>query len=513
MLPLFLVLGLGCSSPEAGDVDPQAAQAVRVVYSANGEGEMEPCGCPKNPRGGLSRRATSLERFRAEGPVVVVEGGRSLARPVTSELSEIDVRQRRLKASLIAETFARGAYDALVLGATDWALGTDFVRELVSEHGLPVLAANLTCDGESPYPGGRVFERGGVRIGVVGVTVGEVEGCEVGDPREGLERAVAELGEVDVRVGLVPVRKLLGITQLVADGPLPLDFVVDARERTPASGPDSRGHTHFLGAGSQTKSLGVLGLHFDGEGPWRLVGSADKVLGDLFTIKQNRANVQARIEASSSTVERTAYEQQRTAYDAQIEELEQLLEEAENDTSGPRFTVVQHDLDRKVGDHDEVRELIEAAKERIAMAAGTDPRRFVPRIVEDGPYAGGEACVGCHPAQHAQWSKTGHARAWQALVGVNRALDAECWSCHVTGAHKEGGPQEPSDNPGYRDVQCEACHGPGRAHVAAPEEVQPVRNPGAELCQECHDGVRDEGRFDYATYLPKVVHPSGSAAP
>jgi hypothetical protein len=32
------------------------------------------------------------------------------------------------------------------------------------------------------------------------------------------------------------------------------------------------------------------------------------------------------------------------------------------------------------------------------------------------------------------------------------------------------------------------------------------RAADASTCTICHDGERDDGRFDYATYLPKVTH-------
>ena len=59
---------------------------------------------------------------------------------------------------------------------------------------------------------------------------------------------------------------------------------------------------------------------------------------------------------------------------------------------------------------------------------------------------------------------------------------------------------------GLAHVGCEACHGPGRAHAAAPTQVHPTRSPALETCTSCHDGVRDEGRFDPAAYLARVGH-------
>ena len=59
---------------------------------------------------------------------------------------------------------------------------------------------------------------------------------------------------------------------------------------------------------------------------------------------------------------------------------------------------------------------------------------------------------------------------------------------------------------GLEAVGCEACHGPGKAHVAKPPTVEMIAKPDVSVCVDCHDGKQDGGRFDHATYLPKVTH-------
>ncbi len=87
-----------------------------------------------------------------------------------------DLEQRRIKAELIARSWALGGIDAVALGEADWGLGAEFVRSLVAETDLPVLAANLSCDGKD-FPGSKVVRSPAGRVGLVGVTVGPVDGC------------------------------------------------------------------------------------------------------------------------------------------------------------------------------------------------------------------------------------------------------------------------------------------------------------------------------------------------
>ena len=44
-----------------------------------------------------------------------------------------------------------------------------------------------------------------------------------------------------------------------------------------------------------------------------------------------------------------------------------------------------------------------------------------------------------------------------------------------------------------------------QAHVNA-HEVQHSAGSRVEVCTDCHDGIKDEGRFDLAKYRPQVLH-------
>ena len=96
--------------------------------------------------------------------------------------------------------------DAFALGEQDWTLGKAWLLQQVAAYEVPVLAANLTCDGSAPFPATRSLSRGGMNIGLVGVTAGEVPGCDVTDPWDALQRSAAELSDADVLVGIVPAR-------------------------------------------------------------------------------------------------------------------------------------------------------------------------------------------------------------------------------------------------------------------------------------------------------------------
>ncbi len=459
-----------------------------------------------------------LDDARGKGDLLVLDGGRSLS-PKGMPRDDNEREQRRLKAELVARSFVAGGIDAMTVAGADWTLGREWLVELAARERLPVLAANLVCDGTAPFPGGKVFEQAGLKIGVVAVTEGPIEGCEVGEPRAALRAAVEALGPVDVRIGLVPVDTDRGMAALAAPevgDPLPLDLVIDGRGRFPETGADRRGATWWIPGGQMGKKLGFLELtRVPGATSWRVEGgSAAQTRADL--LRSRLDSIDRRLEQAVDAEARARLQRQRDTYAAQIAEVE--AEAAAVDEAPAHRVVVQAvDLDTTIADHPETLRLVTETKQAITRVAGADPRSFVPRLVTDAssPFAGGESCVRCHDQEHAQWSTTGHARAWNGLVNVERALDEQCWTCHVTGARAAGGPDAPTATAGFRDVQCEACHGPSRPHADAPKEAAvPVAKPGVEACTGCHDGEQDQGRFDAGTYLPKVVHePAAAQAP
>ncbi|MEO0605777.1 MAG: multiheme c-type cytochrome, partial [Myxococcota bacterium] len=401
-------------------------------------------------------------------PRLVVDSGASLDKPGRKGPgSSLD--QRRIKAALVAEAFALGGIDAMALSASDWALGADFVRELIAEHELPVLAANLTCDEVSAYPPSRRVMLGGHAIGIVATTDGEVPGCTVGPAAPAIRAASAALSDVDFTVALVPATDTREVGRVIAEegGDLGVDLVIDANSRSLQARPQQRAGTWWMSAGGRGRHLGVATLTFAESEDWTVaVGTLGDPAADRARTQERRDEA-ARLAADAATDElRARYRAQVDAYDRKLASLPTAASRTSNHIG---LEVVA--LDRDVADHPATAELVGKAKTTISNTVSTAPTSFVSRRVPSGPYAGGEACVACHTGPHAQWSRTGHARAWQGLVSVNRAFDDACWSCHVTGAHRRGGPSAPKGTGPYRDVQCEACHGPSRAHAERPDDA------------------------------------------
>ena len=443
-----------------------------------------------------------IEAAKAAGPTVVVDGGGSLyPRRADDPPQEA---QRRAKAEAVLDAWGLVGIDAVALSADDWRFGRDAVEKRAAA-GLPVLAANLVCGDVRPFPASRVVERGGWKVGFVGVTAATLDGCVVEEPLAAATSALAALGDVDLRVLLAPV----SATDLrrISDSKLAIDFIVDPSGRTDAI-PAAFAGGYGLAAGSRGKQVGIATFQDgEGSGPWLAEGIVEQLERDRVRLGERRDASRERAVTAADEAAKARFQKQVTAYDEQIRAKDDEIVAARAGATGGgrRFSVALHPLDADVADHAPTAALLAKA----LASLGPAPEAAAPRRAPPGsPFAGSDACASCHPAEMSQWATTPHAGAWASLVTDGHAADADCTACHATGVGKPGGPTGPGDVGGLRDVQCEACHGPAAAHIADPTKGGVTRDPAVELCTGCHDGERDGGRFEATAYRARVVHRS-----
>ncbi len=155
----------------------------------------------------------------------------------------------------------------------------------------------------------------------------------------------------------------------------------------------------------------------------------------------------------------------------------------------------------------------------------------VPALADDdNGFEGVTRCKMCHKGvkkgeQFEIWQKSKHAEAYTVLAsaeGLARAADAvtnaECLSCHVTGAGADasllGKKYKLEDG-----VGCESCHGGGKKYyksktmkgiTAGTIEAASVGlvTPTEETCKKCHnDSAHEQEAFVYADRLKTIAHP------
>ena len=80
--------------------------------------------------------------------------------------------ESKLKAEAIAYGFRKFGVDVLNVGGFDLAKGYGYLRQLADSLNLPYISANLidATTGELVFPAYKIIEKGGLRVGVIGLT-------------------------------------------------------------------------------------------------------------------------------------------------------------------------------------------------------------------------------------------------------------------------------------------------------------------------------------------------------
>lgn len=237
---------------------------VVIFYGGEHKGSTQTCGCPKRPRGSLSRLAAYIEGSREanpDTPSLLVNGGYWLESAIG-----LDGKQRADVAAMnrwMLQGVAQSGWDALNVSLTDLtaiaALLADAGAEAV--NALPIVSANIHGPGIQPYV---VVERGGQRIGITGIAASEpvlsdLPGYSIDPPQTAVATLNELAGKADVVVLLAyqaPEAAKALATQVPA-----LDVVIDTARHSEFYEPFVMGHAVWVRSHYQTMRLGELRLN------------------------------------------------------------------------------------------------------------------------------------------------------------------------------------------------------------------------------------------------------------
>src|SRR5947208_10463091 len=134
------------SAVPARAAPPPRGKLITLLYSSNLGGDYEQCGCPVHPLGGVGRRATVIDRARAEADATLVLDAGDLFLPDRARLAARkppDPGEVERRGRLLAAAYGRTGTTALLPGERDLALGLALLRPLAKPARLPLLASNL----------------------------------------------------------------------------------------------------------------------------------------------------------------------------------------------------------------------------------------------------------------------------------------------------------------------------------------------------------------------------------
>ena len=196
---------------------------------------------------------------------------------------------------LMVEAMSLMGYDAMGIGWYDLFKGLEVAQERAQEAAFPFLAANLIDpeSGEPLFEPFTIVERGGLRIGIIGLThpdtarIPQLQGqVAAADPFSTARKYVAKLrDQVDVLI----VLSYMGIEmdQQLAQKVPGIQIIVGGRSRKLMRNPVRVGNTLIVQQGYDGEWMGRLEVGFDREGVPRYVEERILTLGPDYS--DNRA--------------------------------------------------------------------------------------------------------------------------------------------------------------------------------------------------------------------------------
>ncbi|MEW6170320.1 MAG: hypothetical protein AB1472_01995 [Candidatus Omnitrophota bacterium] len=166
---------------------------IEILFTGETHAMIYPCDCPKEPDGGLARRATKINQLRKINPdLIVVDSGGMFAGGIMDEYTQnTELDKKRTLVNLEAINLMK--YDAVSIGDDELNFGQDFLFEAIKTNPNIFLSCNLKSPLIKPYI---IKEIDNLKIGIVGVSpliIKQKANLEFTDPIEALKNAVSEL--------------------------------------------------------------------------------------------------------------------------------------------------------------------------------------------------------------------------------------------------------------------------------------------------------------------------------
>lgn len=303
------------ATPQAAAVPPSAASGKRIGigFAANMIGEIEPCGCKANPTGGLARRVTILDAWRAGSPkkapadaaqptptpdtpeaqeralkmaasqpesqigdivfdgFIVLDAGDTFADNPLLEGERLEMAKKT--AALIVERFNAEGVKAQLVGDKDLALGRATLSELAKNARYPFITTNLV-DGQTRAPlfaSHAVVEVAGLKVGIIGLVTKAAasapklagEGLTLIAPAEAAKNAVAELDKLGVDVVIALSQLAPAEEAEVAKAAPRIQLFLGGDQLGASQGPQPVESAMSLTGGHKGRSVSIAALAFD----------------------------------------------------------------------------------------------------------------------------------------------------------------------------------------------------------------------------------------------------------
>lgn len=440
-----------------------------IAFTAEVQGEVEPCGCPTTPYGGFARRERLLAKARTMGPpVFVLDAGEMLLKGTTA----LDAADRKTRADAVLDLALSTGLDAWAASPLDLVPGGIALLERSN-----ALSANwFGPDGTNALPPAIILERGGVALGVIGLSA-PVDGLTARDPEQSVIAAMH--GEVDAWVVLS--NESQAVNRKIAA--IPGVGLVLTTAGEVVEDPDGTYGAPIIESAPRGRFVTFVHLSI-GAPPGAFELTDESPFREVAATRGRGPPTDG---------------EAKTKWEGALSESHERLVKA---SVGHNYAVVSpvplaSDLDEGAVSGSASARIATFRDATLARAAAT------AKAATPTGYAGVGTCGSCHSDRLVQWVYDPHANALESLASRKSAKNPECIACHTTGFGRPGGFSgvEVRDTEPFKGVQCEACHGPQRGHSSKADITRVEVNE--RTCRTCHDPANSP-QFDYTKYLARI---------
>ena len=162
---ILIILLVGCEKSYSLPIN------FTIIHSSNVWGETEPCGWPKNPLGGLARKASIIDEETLKGnPVIVLDSGDLFFSKSTLYADKDNIDEAKIRAEIIVNCNNEMNHSAFSPGSRDFALGLAYLKKLKDQSNFNFTSCNLFHQNTSD----RIFDSyaieniNGFKVGYIG---------------------------------------------------------------------------------------------------------------------------------------------------------------------------------------------------------------------------------------------------------------------------------------------------------------------------------------------------------
>ncbi|TNF03108.1 MAG: hypothetical protein EP326_02700 [Deltaproteobacteria bacterium] len=375
----FFINAIDNGSYDVVDVD---GKGISVVYSGNINGETHPCGCRHFPLGGLPNVAAQMAEIQKTNEMVYVDAGDTFF--PSSTLPSAMKDSLTFAAKNLATALSKLGLKYFVPGDQDFAGGYEFLRDLLKNNKIKMLAANISKKEYFDNKKWFVVKKGPHKIFITGLVERNVLPTQFRylftDETKALAETLKEMEDYGYKKD-DPFSRLIIVSNAGIDPDKELakanpqiDWIIGAHSQSFTTSPFETGNTKLVQVLSRNHYLGEIKIDV----------TKDKK-GDDYKMHEMRQEVGKKIDPN------------------------------------PWY------------------EFIDKHKETLSKIQKEEQEKMTVIADENARINTAASCIDCHSAQADKWQTTAHSNAYATLVNAKEENNLNCIGCHSVGLNKKGG--------------------------------------------------------------------------